>query len=1165
MRSILVVVVVALCVAWTHGRRALLALAWLVVAFLTYLSLAAVQSLCEMARTVHDTLLSAAAAAFYFGRHGQRSPLHTKLLAAGFRVDSMRRIPASAYLHTTYGLDRSIADELGTMVNILVGDFVTHWYKQLTTDELFTSSIKLLLCDLLGGAAARATTHLDLHGALSVLTQMLQVIQLHLAWFREMYTTLAEVHPLVFADDDSQASLEMRRRLVHDAVRTHEKLHPGCLPSAGGGTNVHLKRISTQVLVLLRPDFDDRGPASPTHALPSFASLMWHFGSEIVANCILTPILETCNPIYLNPLVASVVEPLQVRDVELDTKTKHPTASYTASRASRSSSMFDDTQLVNQLVTLMGELSTPMGPGGLDALLPLSPPSTARSSISVTTPTPSTNGSKPKSKLKKQLSILDVSKMKARFTRRRHSLSSDRSDDMFTSILDGCPSEASESEPSIGHEMVHQVDVAIDHFLNLDGLDLMASGRTKELHALVASLEEVLLFGFKQTAVDGSHQKNQSGTLSYWAYVNQRRAQTTFWNDRLELVASLPPPRVSDGHFSARGVQWLLLALEEGELWEYFTAMTLDTVATDVYFEPYAILRDKELSAMLLASLFRLNGLRVSLRLQALGHDRVQPAAPGSALLKAMAKSNPFDVATVVEEAWESERYLPLQGWTKSSDKRRKDDERLPSSEWEWSGPWVLEECPEVEAVVVSEDHDRGWQYSKTTKDLSFHAKESLLDIVRRRKWQRCRQTLPLLLIPHDDASDGPQRSRPSVLCPTNPMSPPSNQDRETAAPAFLNPPPTPKSVSTQLDSHARGPCHLCLRVMVASASHTCPACLHVVCFSCSNHCVALAGAPKQRVCTVCYDQHVEKLRLRLSARATRLPDTAAGPAFFLHVTTFDGQEWKGIKTWTEFEALNATLLDLAHHPHMEGDDVDHGEWLRIAPPPLTPTHETDTDEAMVNRFLVELLKCHTLCQTPVVQQFLLEGAPASLGGDKESKSSQTRLGQVLLQKLEIQCFKAMDELFELDEMNRMRRRLLSATRTFIRVSFNATCHRIVEAQFAEFTHPRKVAALVFDIRSMVIPTDGIYFHETVTPSPTKAHEQAKACRAAFLRACPPALLSVLGEAPTRHGCLKVFEFLQHEILVKNLVLSLLDVLLHKLFPEMTPLGALHGKTKRRA
>ncbi|ETW00480.1 hypothetical protein, variant [Aphanomyces invadans] len=1147
-------VFIAVCaVAWYVLPSVVSGAASVAVALLTFLALAAGQSVMEMSQIAHSSLLSPAAAAFYYGRHGSNpsSSFAAKLLHVGFRPDAIRRVPPSAYLHASYGLDKSVADELGTLVNIVVADFVTFWYKSFTSDDLFGSSVKLVLCDILGGLCIRIQRTFDLHGTLSTATEGLQVVQLHLAWFRELYAELCEKHPHAFGDD-SDASLARRRRLVLDAVAAHEppKLHHGAID-----TPDYLKQLSTQLLAVLRPDFDDR--CNIQRSFVSFSYMAWHFTSEILARCVLGPLVAYCNPEHLNPLVTSLLAPFHVRELELDTKAKRPLNSYTASRATCCT--YDDDQLVSQLVSLMEELDSPeSGP----QLLPLAPAVEVSGTSGIVATDKPPLPLKPKHR--KTRSILDVSAtMKARFSKRRTSrATSDRSTSSMSALdvteLSKCSDIGSEIapshlQPSIGRDIVQQVDHAIRLYLALDPKLLLSSGRTRELHGLVSSLEEVLLFGYNG-ADPASPTTAASPTLptvdeSYWTYLRQRRAQTSFWNDRVKLVQSLPAPRASDGHFSPRGVQWLLLALEEGELWEYFTAMAVDASVTNVFYEPYAVLRDKELRSDLLASLFRLNGFRITLHLQTLGHDRLTLSNNLQTI-----ENHPFGVTCVVEEAWESERYLPLQGWTKSSDKRKRDDERLPTSEWVWDGPWTLEGHPEADTDggdsddnasplgrdPPARDNNRGWLYSKTSKNVGFHAKESRLDCVRRRKWLRHRKTLPFVIVPvshllHDGSVD---------------QSASSNQDKEK---------PTTSSRRladvSPVQSTAQGTacCRLCRRsVEGASTCLTCPRCSEMACFSCSNQCVMDESAKQVRVCATCYETHAAQLRLRLTARATRVPE-AATVLFDIHVTSGDGLAWTGRKTKAEIDALVALVT--CHQP-------DAGTATSTVRSLQARMHPHESDESAVNRVLDYILKDGTLCQSPDVQQFLLDlasGSPAA--GTKADLLSKlrhqsARQGQVLLQKLEIHAFKVMDEMFELDDMSRMRRRLLSVTRTFIRVSFNATCHRIVEAQFGEWTHPKRIASALCDLRAAAIPTDGVYVRHSAPATPTTILNQARQCRSALLRSCPPAFVSLLGERSTRHGCLKLFEFLQHEVIVKNLVFSLIDVVLHRVFPDLAVLKA---------
>lgn len=102
----------------------------------------------------------------------------------------------------------------------------------------------------------------------------------------------------------------------------------------------------------------------------------------------------------------------------------------------------------------------------------------------------------------------------------------------------------------------------------------------------------------------------------------------------------------------------------------------------------------------------------------------------------------------IAVEIWENERYYPFKGWTKSlfptdpptfsskDDKLRTPfaslDQVVPLQDWAWITPWAVH--------MEHEPHDKdGWQYGPgfNLPGRTFKAKESTLDMVRRRLWSR--------------------------------------------------------------------------------------------------------------------------------------------------------------------------------------------------------------------------------------------------------------------------------------------------------------------------------------------------------------------------------------------------------------------------------------------
>ncbi|KDO22395.1 hypothetical protein SPRG_11347 [Saprolegnia parasitica CBS 223.65] len=620
------------------------------IAILSFVLLASLQSAYELLATFQSHLSSVHLLYVLGKQHEKRRP---NLLDAGFRPDAVRKLPPAAYLHTTYGLDTSIAEELGTLINIVVRDNVASWYKQLTNDDAFLTGVKLILCDILGTVAQRCMQHLQYHSAMALATDAVELVRLHLAAFRDMYATLAAAHPIEF---DEQDNVDARRRRVLEYVRhTHTPtLHRGCHDSG------YLKHLSLQLLTVCRPDANPRRDHSTLFSLGALTS---HFLAEMIAKCILEPMLAYSEPKHMNSPIGQ------------------PYAASTTKRYAK----WDEGDLAKLWPELDASSSMLLTTWTAEP-----PPVLLRSNTSSSGTTSVTK--------KKTSPLPSLMKMKARF-RRLHSTNNSSSKSL---AHEPC---VDASASSAGDAVVATLTSAVDAMVRLlqGSSEARASGRSAELHALLSALEKVLLFGLQPSA-------------TYWTYLTEARPEITFWKPRIDVVLSLPSATPSHDLCCARGLQWLLLGLEDGELWAYFTAFTLTTSLTEIYYEPYAILRDKAAMESVLQALFRLSAYSWESDLgSVLGRPDTAPA----------------DGSMVLDAACEIERYLPLQGWVKSSDKRKRINV-LPSSEWVWTSEWQLE---------------GDWQYAKLSKD-GFHDTERSLDCVRRRKWVRERCTRQYVLAP---------------------------------------------------------------------------------------------------------------------------------------------------------------------------------------------------------------------------------------------------------------------------------------------------------------------------------------------------------------------------------------------------------------------------------
>lgn len=336
--------------------------------------------------------------------------------------------------------------------------------------------------------------------------------------------------------------------------------------------------------------------------------------------------------------------------------------------------------------------------------------------------------------------------------------------------------------------------------------EMRSSARSRELYELLSALEDVLMLGYQSPSAPPQSNDSTSTRASdltgrvsdstlitmteddlvlqspahdqrlsspscffesdpsgadlyyYWNYLAQDRPGISLLNEHWRFIATRCPPCCeSDSFVSTRGVQWLLVALEKGLLWEFFTGLRLHTDMTEQFYDEFAVLSDAKRFDSVLKSLRQLNSVKVSLEIPTiLGRksemDQEFGVSPTASRSHASSPTN--NVVRVLESVWETERYVPIQGWVKAQDKRRQE---LPSSEWVWEGEWMLEklEGDSVAGRGDSSDSERGggggalggsWEYAKTFED-RFHEKEKKFDSVRRRKWIRKRRQLPPVLV----------------------------------------------------------------------------------------------------------------------------------------------------------------------------------------------------------------------------------------------------------------------------------------------------------------------------------------------------------------------------------------------------------------------------------
>ncbi|CEG41080.1 tectonin beta-propeller repeat-containing [Plasmopara halstedii] len=231
----------------------------------------------------------------------------------------------------------------------------------------------------------------------------------------------------------------------------------------------------------------------------------------------------------------------------------------------------------------------------------------------------------------------------------------------------------------------------------------------------------------------------------YWEFLAQDRPGADSFNEHWRFVASqCPDCRSSESFISTRGVQWLLVALGKGSLGTFCAEAYAHSYVTDIFYDSSALLFDSRRMEAVVQTLSQLDKFKVYFDMPLVLGEKGQNLdnLPSNRwLLHGL--TSPSAPVRVLERVWETERYVPMNGWIKGTDKRCN---KLPSSEWIWEGDWTLEIAEEDAGESTDSDTLKSsWEYAKTFED-NFHEKEKKFDLVRRRQWIRQRCQLPPVL-----------------------------------------------------------------------------------------------------------------------------------------------------------------------------------------------------------------------------------------------------------------------------------------------------------------------------------------------------------------------------------------------------------------------------------
>uniref|UniRef100_M4BWT0 RUN domain-containing protein n=1 Tax=Hyaloperonospora arabidopsidis (strain Emoy2) TaxID=559515 RepID=M4BWT0_HYAAE len=242
-----------------------------------------------------------------------------------------KRLSVVAHLRTSWHLPSELCDAIAALIELIVQNYVDSWFQAVSLNQDFSTDVKLLLADLLGALASRVLK-IDSSQALTIFAKSLELLRLHLGWFREVYAQLADEYPAVFEGDENDVDLLKRQMYVAAFVRKSSFVHPGCVNSEGipsestleqgcsdmkkAGDETYLRHVATQLLTHLKPQL---GQEQDTNV---FVSMAVNLLREVAVFKILKPLSEYSQPRYANEIVVSCLR--EVVDEKVAMMSKSP-------------------------------------------------------------------------------------------------------------------------------------------------------------------------------------------------------------------------------------------------------------------------------------------------------------------------------------------------------------------------------------------------------------------------------------------------------------------------------------------------------------------------------------------------------------------------------------------------------------------------------------------------------------------------------------------------------------------------------------------------------------------------------------------------------------------------------------------------------------------------
>jgi len=154
------------------------------------------------------------------------------------------------------------------------------------------------------------------------------------------------------------------------------------------------------------------------------------------------------------------------------------------------------------------------------------------------------------------------------------------------------------------------------------------------------------------------------------------------------------------------------------------------------------------------------------------------------------------------------------------------------------------------------------------------------------------------------------------------------------------------------------------------------------------------------------------------------------------------------------------------------------------------------------------------------------------------------------LHEIEMTLLDLVKEIFDYDELDFVHRNFVGMTSTIVPMMFSNTILNFLSMQYMKLGSSSCAAKTIAFVRNIIWP-GGKRPPPSSDPWPNPVDVQQDV-QAKLLAWIPGGLQTLFGERPCERAVLKFFGFLQDEILLKNFIWSLVDLLLVDLYPEIS-------------